>query len=284
VAAQLATFPLGLYYFNQFPNYFFITNLIVVPAAGWVIYSGLGAFALSSIPYLNEWVIQILDFIVSLISISIQSVNQLPYAVSNSIYISAFQSVLLYGLVIGFGLLISSRWKNAIFIILITLCFWQLNQSYNIIKTRDQNYLLFTMSSNFPGVEFINGRKTYILNDAQITDKYQIKNEIYNQFKINAYKYSNSSINSNIDLEFDENKIAIWTNNRIAGNLKAERTLLLNNFNSYLPFELDLSQCHQVILGKNVGYKTRKSLEKLKDSNHFEIKDLKHQDFWLVNL
>lgn len=32
-SAQLATFPLSIYYFNQFPNYFLITNLMVIPLA-----------------------------------------------------------------------------------------------------------------------------------------------------------------------------------------------------------------------------------------------------------
>ena len=47
VAAQLATFPLALYYFGQFPTYFFLTNLLVVPAASLML--GLGfLFLLSS--------------------------------------------------------------------------------------------------------------------------------------------------------------------------------------------------------------------------------------------
>lgn len=33
IAAQLATFPLSLYYFHQFPTYFLISNMVVIPAA-----------------------------------------------------------------------------------------------------------------------------------------------------------------------------------------------------------------------------------------------------------
>lgn len=46
LAAQLATFPLGLYYFGQFPTYFFLTNLLVVPAASLML--GLGFLFLFS--------------------------------------------------------------------------------------------------------------------------------------------------------------------------------------------------------------------------------------------
>ncbi|MBK6526515.1 MAG: ComEC/Rec2 family competence protein [Crocinitomicaceae bacterium] len=37
IAAQLATFPLGIYCFQQFPNYFLIANLIVIPISFFVL-------------------------------------------------------------------------------------------------------------------------------------------------------------------------------------------------------------------------------------------------------
>src|SRR5690606_27760406 len=44
IAAQIATFPLGLYYFHQFPNYFFISNLFAIPLAVIILYLGLSLF------------------------------------------------------------------------------------------------------------------------------------------------------------------------------------------------------------------------------------------------
>jgi competence protein ComEC len=41
VAAQLATFPIGLYYFHQFPVWFIISNLIVIPISNIIIYIGM---------------------------------------------------------------------------------------------------------------------------------------------------------------------------------------------------------------------------------------------------
>ena len=42
ISAQIATFPLGMYYFHQFPNYFLLSNLFVIPLATFII--GLGIF------------------------------------------------------------------------------------------------------------------------------------------------------------------------------------------------------------------------------------------------
>ena len=41
VAAQIATFPLSAFYFNQFPTFFWVSNLVVIPAAGILIPLGI---------------------------------------------------------------------------------------------------------------------------------------------------------------------------------------------------------------------------------------------------
>ena len=42
LAAQVATFPLGLYYFHQFPLNFLLSNLIAVPISSLAVYVGVG--------------------------------------------------------------------------------------------------------------------------------------------------------------------------------------------------------------------------------------------------
>ncbi|RZK15490.1 MAG: ComEC/Rec2 family competence protein, partial [Hymenobacter sp.] len=42
IAAQVATFPLGLYYFHQFPFNFLLSNLIAVPISSMAVYVGIG--------------------------------------------------------------------------------------------------------------------------------------------------------------------------------------------------------------------------------------------------
>jgi competence protein ComEC len=50
VAAQIATFPLIVYYFNQVPLYFWISNLVIIPAVTILIPLGLFMLAFSWIP------------------------------------------------------------------------------------------------------------------------------------------------------------------------------------------------------------------------------------------
>ncbi|UOG76302.1 ComEC family competence protein [Hymenobacter tibetensis] len=49
LAAQVATFPLGLYYFHQFPLSFLLSNLIAVPISSVAVYVGLGLLLLKGL-------------------------------------------------------------------------------------------------------------------------------------------------------------------------------------------------------------------------------------------
>jgi competence protein ComEC len=48
IAAQCATFPLGILYFHQFPNYFILSNLIVIPLAFVILFLGFCWFYLQN--------------------------------------------------------------------------------------------------------------------------------------------------------------------------------------------------------------------------------------------
>ncbi|MGB3617473.1 MAG: ComEC/Rec2 family competence protein, partial [Catalinimonas sp.] len=50
VAAQVATFPLGLLYFHQFPNYFLLANLLVLPLAGVLLSTVFALLILGGLP------------------------------------------------------------------------------------------------------------------------------------------------------------------------------------------------------------------------------------------
>ncbi|RSK33840.1 ComEC/Rec2 family competence protein [Hymenobacter metallilatus] len=49
LAAQVATFPLGLYYFHQFPLSFLFSNLVAVPISSGAVYVGLGLLVLKGL-------------------------------------------------------------------------------------------------------------------------------------------------------------------------------------------------------------------------------------------
>lgn len=54
IAAQLATAPLALYYFHQFPWLFLPANIVTVTVSNFIMFFGTALFALSWLPYVND--------------------------------------------------------------------------------------------------------------------------------------------------------------------------------------------------------------------------------------
>jgi competence protein ComEC len=95
VAAQLATFSLGLLYFHQFPNYFLISNLLVIPISFAVLILGLVVLAASFIGSLASLCGWLLLWTIKALNAVVFTVESFPYSLIDHIYINTFQSWLL---------------------------------------------------------------------------------------------------------------------------------------------------------------------------------------------
>lgn len=143
LAAQLATMPLTLYYFGQFPNYFLIGNLLIVPFAGIITYLGIGSIAFSFIPYLSDAIGFIFKYAIYLMNTVIFWIEKLPYSYADNLPLTVLQMILFYILIIYITLFFDRRRKKYLIfslssfaIILLTFLFRQYsiqNQQFFII-------------------------------------------------------------------------------------------------------------------------------------------------------
>ena len=129
LVAQAATFSLGLLYFHQFPVYFLISNLFVIPISTGVLLMGILLLAVSFIEpvaagvgHLTEWAIQLLNW-------TVFKTEQLPYSLITDIHITTLQCWLLMGVLLSFIFIFqfrSARWiyMAGCFTILFTFLQW----------------------------------------------------------------------------------------------------------------------------------------------------------------
>ena len=109
IVAQLATFPLCLYYFGTFPTYFFAANLLIVPLVTLIIYTvgGIGLAKMLSMimPDLTACFyylpVKTLQFLVWLMTSIIRFFEGLPLALIDGIEISFTDMILIYTLITG---------------------------------------------------------------------------------------------------------------------------------------------------------------------------------------
>lgn len=90
LAAQIGTAPIAIYYFNQFPNYFLLTNYIAIPLSTAIIYLAILLLCVSFLPLLPNLVGFILKWAIFLLNYALEKIVALPGAVS-TISISYFQ-------------------------------------------------------------------------------------------------------------------------------------------------------------------------------------------------
>lgn len=115
LAAQVATFPLGLYYFHQFPLSFLFSNLVAVPISSAAVYVGLVLLAVKGLLALAGTVLpvgvnQVLDYLPQCVALVFEKLiwffneyifwigRLMPRALVAGIHITALQTVLIFAL------------------------------------------------------------------------------------------------------------------------------------------------------------------------------------------
>ncbi len=82
VAAQVFTLPLSLYYFSQTSNWFFITNLLVIPLAFLLMISALMLLTIGWLPGIEKVTAYLTELIATGMNGSVEWVEHLPHSVT----------------------------------------------------------------------------------------------------------------------------------------------------------------------------------------------------------
>lgn len=172
LAAQAATFPLALLYFHQFPNYFLLSNLVVIPAATVILPLGIALVCLHWIPLLSSVLAWLLYQLVHWLDQFIQWVEKLPMALLLGIDISIFETYLLYMVVAAScAFLITKRyaWLTALMVTLIAV------EVSNIIEAQMQKHqrlVVFHKARKHTSMDFISGTNHVLLADSALTNDF----------------------------------------------------------------------------------------------------------------
>lgn len=168
MAAQLATLPLVLFYFHQFPNYFLLTNIGVIPLAGGVILSSLATLMLAGLPVLNVVAGKILQFLLFLMHQLVVFVEALPHAVSSGWYVHAGQVLLFYGMLLGFTLWLVHQRRQFLLPALGLALVLATTFAIRNIQIQQSRKMVVYHTSHALGVDLIMGRQLIMLCDSAL--------------------------------------------------------------------------------------------------------------------
>ncbi len=159
-SAQLAILPLSLLYFHQFPNYFILTNLLVVPLLSVAIYSGILFFITARIPFISTITTWLFHKSLLIMNLLVGQSNHLPLYVTKGIFIYPLEVILLFTFIIGLFLFHHNRKFSTLAFSLSALIFFMGIRIYeNTIHSKQQIFAVYHISKK-TGVAFISGRQS----------------------------------------------------------------------------------------------------------------------------
>lgn len=95
IAAQLATAPLALYYFHQFPWLFLPANIVTVTVSNFIMFFGTALFAFSWLPYINDALAYCFDSLLHILNVFTFMVEGEKWSVQRYLHIQWWEVIAL---------------------------------------------------------------------------------------------------------------------------------------------------------------------------------------------
>lgn len=165
LAAQIATAPLSIYYFHQFPSYFWLSNLFMGPISTVVIIGGMIMLLVFFVPYINigvafcvKWMVYVMNYIVSWI-------ESLPFSIVKGLYVNGLEFVCLIIAILLLMMTIEYKKKYMIYGLLSVLLVFSVSQLHRSIVQRNRMSLAIYYLNKNTAVDFVCGNGHVLLCD-----------------------------------------------------------------------------------------------------------------------
>lgn len=163
IAAQLATGPLSMLYFHQFPTYFLVSNLFIIPAAFAILIGGLILLATSFIPVLATMVGTVLGGLVWGVNWTVDAVSKFPNSTIDGVYLSILDTWLIYAVLIGLILFFFFKNKGYLRLGLVCALGFSASQILHFIPFSNSFELSVLNASNNSVIDIRTGFKGKVL-------------------------------------------------------------------------------------------------------------------------
>lgn len=218
IAAQLATFPLGLLYFHQFPIYFLASNLLIIPITTLIIFVAIAMiiFALLTkafiflnvittfLGYTVKWLIYFTNIIVVWL-------EKLPFSYKTGIQISELETIFIFIAVAFITFYFIKRrqyyFKYALFSFLLVFIFSSI-ENYNSSK---QKFVTIYNIKNTFAMNIVDGNKSVLIADTSLLNNpdkfhFHLQQHIWAK-RIN--KVDTIPFNNHLKIDINETKLNI---------------------------------------------------------------------------
>jgi len=169
LSAQVLTIPIVVFYFHQFPNFFLITNFIVVPLSGLILYGEILLLLFSFFPPVANAIGWLLHYMLYGMNAYIQNINALPVAVWNNLQLSTGETWLLFGIFVSVALWLMYKSSKA-FIAALAFCgVFSLLLCMDYIQRNQQHKLIVYNVPKYEAIDIVEGNHYAFIGDSTLT-------------------------------------------------------------------------------------------------------------------
>lgn len=171
LAAQLGTTPIALFYFNQFPVYFWLSGLVISLLAPLIMTSGLLSLIVWKIPIISSPFVFVFQMALTSLNSLVFGIQKMPLHLIDGIHISILVVILIYILIFSVSYSLRNRNIKGLSISLLILCIFSIMWVYNDWKSQHQAILCIYAQPKKSLISFINGQEAFTFYSHHFSDK-----------------------------------------------------------------------------------------------------------------
>jgi competence protein ComEC len=165
VSAQLATLPLTLYLFHQFPTWFMITNVMVIPLSTIVLYLALAYFALLAFAPLASFIAGLVGLLTRIMNDLMEWSAHWPYALIEGVNWEPWEAWLCGGCIVAWCVCVLGRNKHALLIALGMQVCWLSGGFIARLEKNEQNEICIHSDYRGEAITVIRQGQMFTIDD-----------------------------------------------------------------------------------------------------------------------
>jgi competence protein ComEC len=305
LAAQIATVPVSLFYFHQFPSYFLAANIVAIPLSSLVIYSGMLVLVTSFIPSISGFFGYITALLLKLLNGSIAWIENLPFAVLSGIPFRMNEMIVLYLALIFIVIAVAFRNKRSFLLSIISLLiFIGLRIDFALAANSQTKIIVFDAGKSSV-IELVEGTKSYVFADSLFISDQARQNQLLGRSNTSmgirksvilwqkssnetVQQYSQSIAGAGSFYLFNNRRMAILDDLQVTQTssepLKVDYLVLSGNIKGNLQELLNLYEPGCIIMDNKFPY--RRSLQWIADAKAagIEIHSVKQDGAFIADI
>ena len=296
IAAQIVTFPLSILYFHQFPTYFLLSNIIVIPASMVMLSTGLFMLAIGSFSTIaGETIGFLLGGFVEWINWLILWIRNFPFPTVDWLYLSDLSALLLYLFMIYlFQGLMNYHFRALVFAF---LCLILLIGNFHLedYQASQQERIVVYHVRDGVAIDLINGRESQLMTFGGLES--QVDFASFASFSINPHRLVSGlqKLNAHdmtVDvLSQDGIHFFIWRGlkvlvieqgfEKIVHNQITADLIIIRHFREEI---MELIQSKNIVIGSMKSYREKVDLINYLKERNIDYFDTNKQGAFILNL